>query len=104
MHGPDGRDDPNQSEFLEIVPSSMIRIRHVSLPHYEPSIALEPTAAGTLVAWLRVFENADFARNARAFLETANEQNLDHLAREVGSDSRSRPKTAPGYAGTERLQ
>lgn len=83
MHGPDGTDYPNQSEFLEIVPDSLIRIRHVNLPHFELSIALEATAGGTLVTWVGVFENREFAENARQFLETANEQNLDRLMLEV---------------------
>jgi len=28
MHGPDGKDYPNQSEFLEIVPNLLVRIKH----------------------------------------------------------------------------
>ncbi|MCA9449996.1 MAG: SRPBCC domain-containing protein, partial [Candidatus Omnitrophica bacterium] len=40
IHGPDGKDYPNESEFLEIVPGSMVRLRHVCLPHYELSITL----------------------------------------------------------------
>ncbi|HJW09900.1 MAG TPA: SRPBCC family protein [Holophagaceae bacterium] len=83
MHGPDGTDYPNQSEFLEIVPSSKIRIRHINLPHFELSITLEPTATGTRVSWVGVFENAEFAEKMRAFLESANEQNLDRLEKEV---------------------
>lgn len=85
MHGPDGTDYPNESEFLEIVPGSLVRIRHVNLPHFELSIALEPGAAGTLVSWTGVFENDEFAENLRGFLEKANEQNLDRLSREVGA-------------------
>jgi uncharacterized protein YndB with AHSA1/START domain len=85
MHGPNGTDYPNQAEFLEIVPSSLIRIRHVNLPQFELSISLAPSATGTLVSWVHVFEDRQFAENARAFLETANEQNLERLAREVGN-------------------
>jgi uncharacterized protein YndB with AHSA1/START domain len=88
MHGPDGRDHPNQSEFLEIVPNSLVRIRHVNLPHFELSISLESSAAGTTVGWFGVFEDHAFAENARQFLESANEQNLNRLAHEVGSISR----------------
>jgi uncharacterized protein YndB with AHSA1/START domain len=84
MHGPDGVDYPNQSEFLEIIPDSMIRIRHVNLPHFELSISLESGADGTLVSWVGVFENHEFAEKMRQFLETANEQNLDRLTLEVG--------------------
>lgn len=85
MHGPDGTDYPNESEFLEIVPGSLVRIRHVNLPRFELAIALTPSAAGTLVSWTHVFENAEFAENLRGFLEKSNEQNLDRLSREVGA-------------------
>jgi uncharacterized protein YndB with AHSA1/START domain len=85
MHGPDGTDYPNQSEFLEIVPDSIVRIRHVSQPRFELSISLEPTAAGTLVSWVGILENRAFAEKMRPFLEAANEQNLDRLALEVGT-------------------
>jgi uncharacterized protein YndB with AHSA1/START domain len=83
MHGPDGADYPNQSEFLEIVPNTLVRINHISLPHYELSISLEPNANGTLVSWVGVFENQNFAEKMRRFLEQANEQNLDRLTQEV---------------------
>ena len=85
MHGPDGADYPNQSEFLEIVSNSVVRIKHVNLPHFELSISLEPRAAGTLVSWVGVFENQEFAESSRQFLEAANEQNLDRLALEVSA-------------------
>lgn len=85
MHGPDGVDYPNQSEFLDIVPNSVVRIRHINLPRFELSICLEPSATGTLVSWVGVFENHEFAENRRQFLEAANEQNLDRLALEVST-------------------
>ena len=85
MHGPDGTNYPNQSEFLEIVPHSMIRIKHVNLPRFELCISLEASTTGTQVNWVGVFENHEFAENMRQFLETANEQNLNRLALEVGT-------------------
>lgn len=85
MHGPDGTDYPNQSEFLEIVPDSMIRIKHISQPRFELTISLEPSTSGTLVSWVGAFANSAFAEKTRSFLEAANEQNLDRLAREVGT-------------------
>jgi hypothetical protein len=84
MHGPDGTEYPNQSEFLEIIPNSLVRIRHLNLPHFELAIALKASAIGTLVSWVGVLENQEFAENMRQFLEAANEQNLDRLALEVG--------------------
>lgn len=103
MHGPDGADYPNQSEFLEIVPGAMVRIKHVNLPHFELSISLEPNATGTLVSWVQVFENQAFAEKTRQFLETANEQNLNRLAREVaagmqrGASSRNLVSISPFF-------
>lgn len=85
MHGPDGTDYPNQSEFLEIVAPTRVRIRHLNLPHFDLSITLQPSATGTRLSWEGVFEDTAFAEKARQFLETANEQNLDRLAREVGA-------------------
>jgi uncharacterized protein YndB with AHSA1/START domain len=85
MHGADGTDYPNQSEFLDIVPNERIRIRHLNQPHFDLAISLESSATGTLVSWVGVFANPDFAENARQFLERANEQNLDRLALEVRS-------------------
>lgn len=85
MHGPDGASYENQSEFLEIVPNTLVRIKHVNLPHFELSITLTPGASGTIVSWVGVFENHEFAENMREFLERANEQNLDRLANEVAS-------------------
>lgn len=90
MHGPDGTDYPNESEFLEIIPNVMVRIRHLNQPHFDLSMSLEPSATGTLLSWVGVFENPEFAEKMRPFLETANEQNLDRLALEVSTDS---PKT-----------
>ncbi len=83
MHGPDGATYPNHSEFVEIVPNSLIRIKHINLPHFELSISLEPSEIGTRVSWVGVFENQEFAENRRQFLEAANEQNLNRLAHEV---------------------
>jgi uncharacterized protein YndB with AHSA1/START domain len=84
MHGPDGADYPNESEFLELVPDALVRLRHVNLPHFELAVTLTATATGTLVTWVGVFEDQAFAERLRAFLESANEQNLDRLALEVG--------------------
>ena len=85
MHGPDGAGYPNQSEFLEIVPNSVVRIRHVNLPHFELSISLCPARMEPSFPGSGCLKIRKFAENRRQFLEAANEQNLDRLALEVGS-------------------
>ena len=83
MHGPDGTDYPNESEFLEIVPDKLIRIKHVNLPHFVSSMSFAASENGTRVTWDCEFENAEFAEKMRQFLEQANEQNLDRLTEVV---------------------
>lgn len=83
MHGPDGTDYPNQSAFLEVAAPRRIRIRHLCLPRFDLTITLEAIPGGTRLTWEGVFENAAFVEANRAFLETANEQNLNRLAAEV---------------------
>ena len=60
-------------------------MKHVNQPHFELYISLEPSAEGTLLSWVGVFENQEFAEKMRQFLEAANEQNLDRLVSEVSA-------------------
>lgn len=83
MHGPDGKNYPNESVFVEIEPPRKVVIEHVSKPKYLLTILLEPSVSGTTVFWRQVFENSKFAESMREFLMTANEQNLDRLSVEV---------------------
>ena len=83
MHGPDGKDYPNESMFTEIESLRKVVIKHVSKPKYLLTITLAPSAEGTIVSWLQEFENSKFAGTMKQFLLTANEQNLDRLVAEV---------------------
>jgi len=85
MHGPDGNHYPNQAEFVEMIPGSLIRIKHLSQPRFELSITLAPCAGGTLVSWAQAFESPEIAASLRHIVEPANEQNLDRLAFEVSA-------------------
>lgn len=84
MHGPGGKNYPNESVFRDIEPSRTIVIQHVSKPRYLLTVALEPTAGGgTLVRWEQEFENPAVARGIEHIVVPANEQNLDRLSAEV---------------------
>lgn len=86
MHGPDGTNYPNESEFVEIVPDALVRIRHLSPPQFVLSIALQARGhGGTLVSWEQAFADAQVAQRVRHIVEPSNEQNLDRLTAEVGS-------------------
>lgn len=83
MHGPDGRNYPNESVFAEIEAPHNVVVQHVSEPKFRLTIALAPSAAGTVVSWSQIFENPDFARGLESIVVPANEQNLDRLTAEV---------------------
>lgn len=83
MHGPDGKDYPNESIFREIEPDTKVVIEHIVLPKYLLTITFSENDGKTLVTWDQVFENQTFATKMRDFLETANGQNLDRLTAEV---------------------
>lgn len=83
MHGPGGKNYPNESTFLEIEPSRIV-IQHISQPRYLLTINLEPSASGsTLVRWEQEFEDPRVASGIEHIVVPANEQNLDRLSAEV---------------------
>lgn len=83
MHGPDGRDYPNESEFGEIILNKKFVVKHIAEPIFTATFSLRPIENGTLLEWVSEFENEDFVNSARDFLTTANEQNLDRLVDEI---------------------
>jgi uncharacterized protein YndB with AHSA1/START domain len=84
MHGPTGKNYPNESVFREIEPNKRVVIQHVVQPHYVLTIVLEPTGnGGTIVHWDQEFENPKIAEGIAHIVVPANEENLDRLSAEV---------------------
>lgn len=88
MHGPDGTNYPNEATLVSIEPNRAVVINHISQPHFQLSITLEPTATGTLVTWEQVFESPQIAASIRHIVEPANEQNLSRWQTEVAAHGR----------------
>jgi uncharacterized protein YndB with AHSA1/START domain len=84
MHGPDGKDYPNESRFTRIVADQVLEIEHLNGHHFVLTIELVPMEGGTEVKWLQVFDTAEHYGRLAGFVATANEQNLERLAAEVG--------------------
>lgn len=80
MHGPDGRDYPNESVFAEVVPPERVVIRHVCAPHFTLTVTLTERAGQTGLDWCQCFESAEVFRQVAAVVIPSNEQNLDRLA------------------------
>lgn len=86
MHGPDGKDYPNECVFREIAANRKVVIEHIVLPKYKLTITFSENDGKTMVTWEQDFENRTFATKMRDFLMTANNQNLERLAAEVSTD------------------
>jgi len=82
MHGPDGKDYPNESVFTELS-ASRVALHHRVAPVFDLEVALAPEAGGTRLGWVQRFETMEVQGALRAFLEQANEQNLDRLEAEL---------------------
>lgn len=83
MHGPDGRNYPNENVFAEIESPRKIVVQHVSEPKYRLTIVLASSSAGTVVSWSQAFESSEVASRMEHIVVPANEQNLERLAAEV---------------------
>jgi uncharacterized protein YndB with AHSA1/START domain len=84
MHGPEGKDWPNHTRFIEIVPAERIIYEHVT-PHFQMTITLADAGSGTQMTWCMQFESAEMYDRFKPICVPANEENFDrleaHLAR-----------------------
>jgi uncharacterized protein YndB with AHSA1/START domain len=83
MHGPDGKDYPNESRFTRIVPGALFEIEHLAGHHFILSITLKPFEQGTQVHWRQTFDTVAHYQQIASFVAVANAQNLQRLAAEV---------------------
>jgi uncharacterized protein YndB with AHSA1/START domain len=79
MHGPDGADYPNESQFLELQAPTKLVIQHANQPRFKLTVSLDAAGSGTRLHWAQAFEDSQVAAHVRHIVEPANEQNLDRL-------------------------
>ena len=79
MHGPDGKNYPNESVFAQLEPDSKVVIEHVCVPYFTLTVKLAPVVGGTQVSWEQVFADAKTAQAVKRIVGPANEQNLDRM-------------------------
>ena len=84
MHGPDGKNYPNENVFQALDPNKIV-IRHTSEPHFTLTVTIEPANGGTMVFWRQEFDNPGIARNVAHIVVPANEENLDRLTQHLGA-------------------
>lgn len=78
MHGPDGKDYPNDSVFLEASQQKII-VRHVSQPNFTLTITLAEADGQTNLGWHQAFDDPSVAASMAHIIVPANEQNLNRL-------------------------
>lgn len=83
MHGPDGKDYPNESRFTRIEADRLFEIEHLNGHHFFLTLELTAVDGGTQVSWLQTFDTEAHYQSIAQFVATANEQNLDRLAAAV---------------------
>jgi hypothetical protein len=83
MHGPDGKDYPNESRFLEVVPGEKVVLEHFSGHHFILTITFTRLGKATVVGWHQLFDTVEHYRQIAEFVAQANEQNLSRLEAEV---------------------
>jgi uncharacterized protein YndB with AHSA1/START domain len=84
MHGPDGKNYPNESVFIETVAPERVVFEHLSEGHhFFMTITFAAQGNQTLIGWRQVFDTAAHKERIAQFVAGANEQNLNRLAAEV---------------------
>lgn len=87
MHGPDGKNYPNQNIFLDLEPGHRIVIRHDGAPYFTLTVLLDKVSAGTKLTWEQAFDDAKTALAVKQIVVPANEQNLDRMTRVLATAS-----------------
>jgi uncharacterized protein YndB with AHSA1/START domain len=83
MHGPDGSNYYNESEFAALEPDRKVVIRHLNLPHFTLTVSLVPHAEGTQILWTQAFDDPAVAAAIRHIVEPSNVQNLERLQKQL---------------------
>lgn len=89
MHGPDGKDYPNESRFTRVEPDRIFEIEHLSGHHFLLTIELTEDGTSTRVSWRQTFDTIEHYQRIAEFVGVANEQNLERLEEEIARGARS---------------
>ena len=80
MHGPDGQNYPNESEFVKIESPFFLAFNHISGHQFQVQTTFIPEPEGRCTVEFRmVFPSVEEAGQMRQFIPEKNEENLDKL-------------------------
>jgi uncharacterized protein YndB with AHSA1/START domain len=83
MQGPDGRQYPNESIFVEITKPGKIVFDHISNPKFRMTATFEEIPTGTKLNWQMLFETVEVCKAVKGIVVKANEENYDRLEAEL---------------------
>lgn len=79
MHGPDGTDYPNESEFVELAMGRIVLDHLRPMHRFRMTMTYDEAEGRTLATWRMRFETLEECAKVKPWVEAANEQNLDRL-------------------------
>ncbi len=85
MHGPDGKNYPNESTFVEFAEPERIVLDHACEPKFRVIATFTEEGGGTRVTFRQIFASAATLETLRPIIEPCNEQNLDRLTAELSN-------------------
>jgi len=83
MHGPDGTDYPNESQFVVIEPNQKIVVHHQSQPRFHITATFSDVGENTLLDFRMTFDSAETRAKIEKIVVPANEENFDRLEVEL---------------------
>lgn len=84
MHGPDGKDYPNESTFILIDSPSRLVFNHDSNPKFQVEATFDVVKPTTTKVTFRMkFNTVEECNKLRAFVTDKNEENFDRLGAEM---------------------
>lgn len=83
MHGPDGKNYPNTSVFVEIEANKRIVFDHVVLPLFRSVVTFEDLGGKTKLTSRMIFDNSEIRDKIARYALTANEENMDRLLKQL---------------------
>ncbi len=83
MHGPDGANYENESDFVEIVENEKIVFNHIVNPLFQMVITFEEAEDKTKFGFRMIFASEELCNQLKPICIPSNEQNFDRLEAEL---------------------
>jgi len=83
MHGPDGANYENESEFVEVVSNEKIVFNHIVNPLFQMVITFEGAEGKTKFGFRMIFATEELCNQLKPICIPSNEENFDRLEVEL---------------------